>query len=115
MISDIDGVSGRAMLEAIAAGEPNPKTLAQFARGTMRGKDRPARRALDCAFVTGAHAAVLTMMLTTIDYCTARIEELTVKIGVLCQPCEHQISQLDDVPGTGVITPRTSSPRSAPT
>jgi transposase len=104
VISDIHGVSGRAMLEAIAAGERNPKTLAQLARGTMRGKIARLEEALDCSFLTGEHAAILTMMLATIDYYTARIEELTAKIGVLCQPYEHQITQLDAVPGTGVIT-----------
>ena len=104
VISDIHGVSGRAMLEAIAAGERNPKTLAQLARGTMRGKIARLEEALDCAFVTEEHAAVLTMMLAAIDYHTARIEELTAKIEVLCQPYLHQIAQLDAVPGTGVIT-----------
>ena len=104
MISDIHGVSGRAMLDAIIAGERNPRTLAQLARGTMRGKIRQLEEALDCSFLTGEHAAVLTMMLATIDYYTARIEELTVKIDVLCEPYEHQIAQLDAVPGIGVIT-----------
>jgi transposase len=104
VISDIHGVSGRAMLEAIAAGERSPKTLAQLARGTMRGKIRQLEEALDCSFMTGEHAAVLAMMLGTIDYYTARIDELTAKIKILCQPYEHQIAQLDAVPGTGVIT-----------
>jgi transposase len=104
VISDIHGVSGRAMLEAIAAGERSPKTLAQLARGTMRGKIARLEEAPDCAFVTEEHAAVLAMMLTTIDYYTARIGELTAKIEVLCQPYLHQIAQLDAVPGTGVIT-----------
>jgi transposase len=104
VISDIHGVSGRAMLEAIAAGERNPGTLAQLARGTMRGKIARLVEALDCSFVTEEHAAVLTMMLSTIDYYTAQIGELTAKIAVLCQPYEHQIAQLDAVPGTGVIT-----------
>ena len=70
----------------------------------MRGKIRQLEEALDCAFVTDEHAVVLAMMLAAIDYYTARIEELTAKIGVLCQPYEHQIAQLDEVPGTGVIT-----------
>src|SRR6516162_5800357 len=74
VISDIHGVSGRAMLEAIAAGERNPTTLAQLARGTMRGKIRQLEEALDCSFLTGEHAAVLAMMLAAIDYYTARIE-----------------------------------------
>ena len=104
MISDIHRVSGRAMLEAIAAGERNPTALAQLARGTMRGKIARLEEALDCAFVTEEHAAVLAMMLATIDYYTARIEELTAKIEVLCQPYLRQIEQLDAVPGTGVIT-----------
>ncbi len=104
VISDIHGVSGRAMLEAIAAGQRNPTTLAQLARGSMRGKIARLEEALDCAFVTEQHAAVLAMMLATIDYYTARIEELTGKIEVLCQPYLHQIEQLDAVPGTGVIT-----------
>jgi transposase len=92
------------MPQAIAAGERNPATLAQLARGTIRGKIGQLEEALDCSFPTGQHAAVPAMMLAVIDYCTARIEELTGKIGVLCQPYEHQIAQLDAVPGTGVIT-----------
>jgi len=104
VISDIHGVSGRAMLEAIAAGQRDPKALAQLARGTMRGKIARLEEALDCSFLTEEHAAVLAMMLATIDYYTAQIEELTAKIAVLCQPYEHQIARLDAVPGTGVIT-----------
>jgi transposase len=104
VISDIHGVSGRAMLEAIAAGERSPTTLAQLARGTMRGKIGQLEEALDCAFVTEEHAAVLAMMLAAIDHYTARIQELTAKIEVLCQPYLRQIAQLDAVPGTGVIT-----------
>ncbi len=103
VISDIHGVSGRAMLDAIAAGERNPKALAQLARGTMRGKIARLEEALDCAFVTEEHAAVLAMMLATIDCYTARIGELTAKIDVLCEPYARQIAQLDAVPGTGVI------------
>ena len=48
MISDIHGVSGRDMLNAIAAGQRDPMTLAQLARGTMRGKIRRLEEALDC-------------------------------------------------------------------
>jgi hypothetical protein len=38
VISDIHGVSGRAMLEAVIAGERNPRVLAEMARGRMRRK-----------------------------------------------------------------------------
>jgi hypothetical protein len=36
--TDIMGVSGRAMLEALIAGQRDPKVLAELARGRMRGK-----------------------------------------------------------------------------
>ena len=36
--SDIFGASGRAMMDALVAGERNPKVLAQLARTRMRGK-----------------------------------------------------------------------------
>jgi transposase len=104
VISDIHGVSGRAMLEAIIAGERNPVRLAQLARGKMRGKIRQLEEALDCSFLTGEHVFILAMMLAAIDDCTARISELTARIEQLTEPYWHQIGQLDAVHGTGIIT-----------
>jgi transposase len=104
VISDIHGVAGRAMMEAIIAGERRAATLAQLARGTMRGKIRQLEEALDCSFLTSEHAFILKMMLAAIDNFTAQIDELTAKIEVLTEPYLHQIEQLDAVHGTGVIT-----------
>ena len=104
VISDIHGVSGREMLTAIIAGERNPKVLAQMARTRMRAKIARLEEALDCSFFTEQHAFILAMMLASIDHHTAQISELTAKIDVLCEPYEHQIAQLDAVPGFGIIT-----------
>jgi len=103
VISDIHGVSGRAMLAAIAAGQRDPKALAQLARGTMRGKIRRLEEALDCSFFTSQHAAVLAMMLAAIDHYSAQIDVLTAAIEELAEPWLHQIAQLDEVPGIGTI------------
>ena len=59
VISGIHGVSGRDMLDALAAGQRDPTALAQLARGSMRGKIGRLEEALDCSFFTDAHAAVL--------------------------------------------------------
>lgn len=104
VISDIHGVSGRAMLKAIIAGQRSPTALAQLARGTMRGKIARLEQALDCSFLTGEHAAILAMMLAAIDHYTAQIDELTARIEVLAEPYLHQIEQLDAVPGVGIIS-----------
>jgi transposase len=103
VISDIHGVSGRDMLDAIAAGQRDPKALAQLARGTMRGKIRRLEEALDCSFFTGEHAAVLAMMLVTIDHYTTQIEELTARIEELIEPYLPQVAQLDAVHGIGPV------------
>jgi transposase len=104
VISDIHGVSGRAMLAAVIAGERNPKTLADLARGVMRRKLALLEEALDCSFFTPEHAFVLQMMLGNIDHHTAQIAVLDERIAVLCEPCQRQIAQLDAIPGFGVTT-----------
>lgn len=103
VISDIHGVSGRAMLEAIAAGQRDPRALAQLARGTMRGKIARLEQALDCSFFTEQHAAILTMMLAAIDSYTAQIGQLTAAIDKLIAPWLPQVAQLDAVDGIGPI------------
>jgi transposase len=104
VISDIHGVSGRAMLEAIIAGERNPKVLAQLARGTMRGKIGRLEEALDCSFLTQEHVAILQMMLAAIDSFTAQIDELTARIEILTEPYLDQIRRLEAVHGAGTIS-----------
>ena len=107
VISDIHGVSGRAMLEAVIAGERNAKTLADLARGVMRRKLALLEEALDCSFFTTEHAFVLQMMLGNIDHYTAQIAVLDERIAVLCELYERQITQLDGIPGFGGRPPRT--------
>ncbi len=103
MISDIHGTSGRDMLNALTAGQRGPRALAQLARGTMRRKIRRLEEALQCSFFTSEHAAVLAMMLTTIDHYTTQIDQLTAKIEALAEPYLHQVGQLDQIDGIRVI------------
>jgi transposase len=104
VISDIHGVSGRDMLAALVAGERNPAVLAEMARGRMRRKIARLEEALDCSFFTPEHAFILQMMLENIDHYAAQIAVLDEKIAVLCEPYEHQIAQLDGIPGFGVTS-----------
>ncbi|HLM90130.1 MAG TPA: IS110 family transposase [Streptosporangiaceae bacterium] len=102
VISDIHGVSGRAMLRAIIAGERRPEVLAEMALGRMRSKIGRLEEALDCSFFTPEHAFILEMMLGNIDHLTAQITVLDEKIAALCEPYERQVAQLDGIPGFGV-------------
>jgi len=102
VISDIFGVSGRAMLDALIAGQRDPRTLAQLARASMRAKISVLTEALTGHF-RDHHGYLLAMMLARIDALTGQIEELTSRIGEAIAPFAHQVAQLDEIPGIGAI------------
>jgi transposase len=77
--SDIFGVSGRAMIEALIAGERDPKALAELARGRLRVKHAALVEALTGQFCDH-HAFVARMLLDQIDTLGGQIERLTAKI-----------------------------------
>jgi len=102
VISDLHGVSGRAMIEALIGGQRDPKALAQLARGSMRGKIGVLEEALTGHF-DDHHALICQMMLSTIDTLSVQIEQLTAEIECELAPFEHQVTQLDEVSGIGRI------------
>jgi transposase len=69
------GVSGRAMLDAIIAGERDPEVLADLAKGRLRDKIDDLVRALQ-GEVGAHHIEMLRLHLDHIDYLTAAIGRL---------------------------------------
>ena len=100
VISDIFGVSGRAMLEALIAGQRDPYVLADLARGSMRGKKSVLQEALTGHF-RDHHGYLLRMMCDRVDALTAQIEALTGRIEEAIAPFARQVAQLDEIPGIG--------------
>ena len=80
--TDIMGVSGRAMLEALIAGQRDPKVLAELARGRMRGKRAALVEALTGRF-DDHHAELARMLLDHIDALGIQIDRLTSRIQEL--------------------------------
>jgi transposase len=96
--SDILGVSGRAMLDALVAGSRDPETLVELAKGTLRKKIPALRQALTGRF--GAHHALLVgEILAKLDYLDEAIGRLTVEIDRVIAPFEPQLDLLDTIPG----------------
>ena len=100
VISDIFGLSGRDMLEALIGGQANPAVLAELARGSMRGKKSVLQEALTGQF-RDHHGYLLRMMCDRVDALTAQIEALTARIDEVLAPFAHQVAQLDEIPGVG--------------
>lgn len=82
--SRIDGVSVREMIEALIAGERDPRVLAGFARGRMRMKHTALIEALTGRF-DDHHGELARMLLDQIDALNAQIERLTTRIEELIE------------------------------
>lgn len=102
VISDLFGVSGRDMLNALAAGQRDPRVLADLARTSMRGKTPLLVEALT-GFFTAHHGELLAMMLANIDRLSEQITVLDTRIEELVAPFCHQVEQLAEIPGIGSI------------
>jgi len=74
--------SVRAMLEALIAGERNPKALADLAIGKMRAKRGELAEALNGKF-EDHHPELARMLLDQIDALTAQIDRLAARAGEL--------------------------------
>jgi transposase len=76
VISDVMGVSGRAMLEALIAGRADPAAMAALAQRRMRTKIPVLEQALT-GIVHAHHRQLLAMQLAHIDFLDEQIEALT--------------------------------------
>lgn len=101
-VSDIFGVSGRDMLNALASGERSPKALAQLARASMRRKLSVLEEAFTGQF-TEHHAFLLGKMLARLDALEADIAELDARIEAMVAPFASAVERLDEIPGIGPV------------
>jgi transposase len=98
--SDIFGVSGREMMEALIAGERDPGRLAEMARTRMRAKIPQLKEAFT-GFFTDHHALLLRQMLGRIDGIEADIDLLDTRIEAHLAPFADAVDRLDEIPGIG--------------
>ena len=98
--SDTLGVSGRAMLEALLAGEDDPATLAELAKTRLRAKRGQLREAMRGWFGEH-HRVMLRAHLTHIDQLTAAIDGLDARVAQVMSPFDDQAERLMTIPGVG--------------
>jgi transposase len=102
LITDIFGVSGRLMMEALITGQRNPKTLAQLAHGKLRAKIDVLEEAFTGHF-EDHHGFLLRSMLTHIDSLSAQVDHVAAKIDVAIAPFASTAARLDEITGVGLI------------
>lgn len=98
--SNVMGVSGRAMLEAMVRAESDPAVLAGLARGILRKKQDALVLAL--TGLVGEHQRfMLGEQISHIDDLDARINRLDEEIDHRLRPDNEDRNRLDGIPGVG--------------
>jgi transposase len=98
VLTDIQGVSARLMLEALIADEQDVPQIAELAKGRLRNKIPQLVEALT-GQVRSHHRFMLQEVLTHLDELNARIHTLDQRIREATTPYEAIIERLDAIPG----------------
>jgi transposase len=98
--SDIFGVSGRAMLEALIAGRRDPHQLADLARGKLRVKQTALVEALTGRF-DDHHAEIARMLLDQVDTLQAQIDRITARLDQLITALADPLEPTNTTSGSG--------------
>jgi transposase len=96
--TDILGVSGRAMLEALVAGTTDPHILAELARGKLRAKIPALREALVGRF-DAQHALIVSTILAHLDFLDEQVALLSGAIEEQIAPFAAAVELLCTIPG----------------
>jgi transposase len=96
--SDVLGVSGRLMLEALVGGTTDPEVLADLARGALRNKLAVLREALE-GRVARHHRRLVAELLAHLDYLDEAIERLSVEVARVVAPYSPLLALLCTIPG----------------
>ena len=105
VISDIIGPSGRAMIEALIAGETNPARLAQLAGTRIKASPATLSEALR-GRVTKHHRFLLRLHLEQIDTLERAIAEIDKEVEANLDPFRPLIPVLTSIPGIGELAAR---------
>jgi transposase len=98
--ADVLGVSGRAILKALVAGERDPQVLAELAKGKLRKKLPQLRQALRGRF--GEHHALLVgLALDHLEHLEAAIARLDARVDEVIAPFAAARDRLDTITGVG--------------
>jgi transposase len=101
--TDVLGVSGRAMVDALVAGTTDPTVLAEWARGKLRAKLPALRRALQGHF-RRHHAFLVEQILAKIDFLDETLDRITAELDERLVPFAPMLANLDTIPGVNRTT-----------
>ena len=102
VLSDVVGVSGRAMIEALIAGESDPTTLAALAHPRLKATPAALKEALR-GRVTRHHRFLLRLHLQQIEALDAAIAAIDQEVESQLAPFRAAVQRLDTIPGVNAL------------
>lgn len=105
VMSNIVGVSGRAILNALVAGETDPHRLADLTQGRLKASRADLLDALH-GRVTDHHRFMIHVHLTQLDAIETAIATIEARIGEAIDPFRAAVSLLTTMPGVSETTAR---------
>ncbi len=102
VVSNVLGVSGRAILRALIAGETDPDRLADLARGTLKNKRAALREALT-GRITAHHRHLLQLHLELVERLEAAVADIDAHLGAALAPFHDAVARLDAIPGIDTV------------
>lgn len=98
--TDVVGVSGRSMLEAMVKGIDDPKALAAMAKGRMRNRQADLEKALQG--LVGPHQRMLLdSQLRHLTFLDEEIDRLDPEVAERMRPFEEDMERMDGIHGVG--------------
>lgn len=96
--TNVLGVSGRAMLRALIAGETDGATLAELAKGKLIAKKEELTKALT-GRLKEHQRLILRELVDHVEYLERAIDRLSLRIEEQLRPFEEAIQRLDEIAG----------------
>jgi transposase len=103
VLTDIVGTSGRAILEALVAGESDPGTLAALAHPRVRAPRERLEEALR-GRVTPRHRFLLRLHLRQVDALGAAVGDIDREVEADLEPFRAAVRLLGSIPGVSALS-----------
>ncbi len=98
VLSDLLGVTGRGIIEALIAGETSPDKLSWKVRGHLRKKEKEVKESLKGCF-DETHRLVLARLYRKYQFLSEEIEQFEKLIEARMAPYAEKVERLDGIPG----------------
>jgi len=102
VISNVVGVSGRAILRAIIDGRTNPIDLLRVTTGRLKASERELQEALR-GRIRAPHRFLLKLHLEQIESLERSIAEVDKEVGALLEPFRAKCERLTTIPGVSDV------------